>query len=188
MWIDQRAGFALADKEPAKIDEVTCEVFEIATGKVRAKITGANTVAGGADPSCEQLSPAAHLVSIGNTRGMFWKNWQNKTTACKGQVAPDDSTCVEDDVTPFMFQPPDGPAADLDLYWSKAVVNGTRKKVATIPRGLNRDGNTRKWWSVEYCSPSVAVIDDPKGLRTTIDATTGSVKSSRKSDGSPLCH
>lgn len=118
---------------------------------------------------------------------MFWKNWQNKTTACRGVVAPDDSTCVEDDVTPFMFQGTGGPPANLDLHWSKAVVNGAQKKVATIPRGLNRDGNTRKWWSVEYCSPTVAVIDDTKGQRTTIDATIGSVKSSRKSDGSPLC-
>ena len=182
-----RAGFALAAKEPADFNDVACEVIEVATTKVVAKITGENTNAGGANPSCEQLSPGGHFVSIGNGRGMFWKNWKNKTTACRGVVAPDDSSCMEDDVTPFMFAGAGGPAADLDLHWSKPIVNGPVKKAVTIPRGLNRDGNTRKWWSVEYCSPSVVVVDDTKGQRTTIDATNGNVKSTKKSDGSPLC-
>lgn len=166
---------------------VVCEVVEIATKKVVAKITGENTNAGGADPTCAQLSPAAHLVSIGNGRGMFWKNWKNQTTACAGVVAPDDSTCVEDDVSPFFFAGTGGPAENLDLRWSRAVPNGASKKIVTIPRGLNRDGKTPKWWTVQYCSVDVAVVDDTKGQRTTIDAAKGVVKSSKKSDKSPPC-
>ena len=185
-WIDVQGEFALAgEKEPS--EQGICEIFNTKSKAVVAKLTSASTVAGGATPSCLKLSPSAQLVQYGNGRGSVWKNRANQVTACTGLVSPDDATCVDDDVTQFMFQGKEGPAVDLDLYWSQAVVNGSRKKVATIPRGLNRDGGDSRWWTVTFCSPQKAIIDIQKGARVEIDAKSGAVKSTKASDGSRLC-
>jgi hypothetical protein len=181
-----QGDFALAgEKEPS--EQGICEIFNTKSRTVVAKLTSADTVAGGATPSCLKLSPSAELVQYGNGRGSVWKNRADHVTACTGVVSPDDATCVDDDVTPFMFQGKEGPPVDLDLYWSQAVMNGTRKKVATIPRGLNRDGGDPPWWTVTFCSPQKAIVDIQKGMRVEIDVTNGTVKSTRKSDGSQVC-
>ncbi len=145
------------------------------------------SVAGGADPSCAQLSPAATLVQIGNGRGMVWKNWANEITQCLGNVvAPDDSSCIEDDKSPFYFQDKNGPAANLDVMLS--TPKSAPKKVATIPRGLNRDGNSTKWWTTQYCSPQKAVVDINKGgALIVIDAKNGTAHTMKRLPNQPVC-
>ena len=133
-------------------------------------------MAGGATPGCFRISPAGHLVEYGNGRAHVWKDWSDAITACRGIVAPDDSSCIEDDVSPFMYTGKDGERADLELSWSKPVPNGPSKKVATISRGRNRDGGDPKWWTVTYCSPNKAIVDVTNGPRIAIDARTGDAK------------
>ncbi|HEX7666126.1 MAG TPA: hypothetical protein VF407_16475 [Polyangiaceae bacterium] len=188
-WVQASGDYVLASEGPSGSDGSppgACQVWQISTKSKVAALTGKDVAAGGADPTCSALSPTGHFVLYGNGRRSVWKNWKDQATTCSGVMAPDDSSCVDDDTTPFAFQEKNGAAANLDLYWSKPVPNGPHKKVATIPRGLNRSGPDDKWWTVQYCSPDKAVVDIKNGARITIDAKTGTSKSA-KSDGSPLC-
>ncbi len=185
-WLQASADYVLAAREGAASGDGKCEVWQISTQKKVAELTGNDVAAGGANVVCTALSPAGRFVLYGNGRRSAWKNWKDQTTTCSGVMAPDDSSCIDDDTTPFAFQPKSGPAANLDLFWSKPVPKGPHKKVATIPRGLNRSGPGDKWWTVRYCSPDKAVIDITNGARITVDAKTGAAKTS-KSDGSAIC-
>ena len=183
VWIERQGNFALAgEKDPSESGR--CEVWNVQTKQRTAQLTSHNTVAGGATPGCVALSPAGQLVQYGNGRRLVWKNLSDQVTACVGVVAPDDATCVEDDVTPFSLAGKAGDAANLDLHWSRAVVNGATKKVTTIKRGLNRDGGDPKWWTVQYCSPEKAVIDITGGDRIVVDARTGAAKAVKRT-GAP---
>ena len=157
------------------------DVWNSKTNQRVATVTTRDTVAGGADPTCMTLSPGGHLVQCGNGRGLVWKNWSDQIVACAGVVAPDDASCIEDDKSPFYFQGKTGPAANLDLEWSLATVGGAHTKVATIPRGLNRDGGDPKWWTVQFCSAEKGVIDDSKNhLRFIVDTRTGKTQVQKK--------
>lgn len=188
-WLQASADYVLAARSGDAGDaggDGKCEVWQISTQKKVADLTGNDVAAGGANVVCTALSPAGKFVLYGNGRRSAWKNWKDQTTMCSGVMAPDDSSCIDDDTTPFAFQEKDGPAANLDLFWSKPVPKGPHKKVATIPRGLNRNGPDDKWWTVRYCSPDKAVIDITNGARITVDAKTGASKTAQ-SDGSPIC-
>ncbi len=182
-WVDKKGDFRLAAK---KDTPGVCEVWNLATQKKVADVDGMGSVAGGADPSCTQLSPAATLVHVGNGRGMVWKDWSNQITQCLGDVvAPDDSSCIEDDRSPFYFSDKNGPPANLDVMLSTPKT--APKKVTTIPRGLNRDGNSTKWWTTRYCSPDKAVVDITNGALIVIDTRTGSAHSVKRVPNQPVC-
>ena len=184
-WVDKKGDFRLATKKDSQ--DGICEVWNIATQKKVAELDAMGSVGGGADPTCTQLSPAATLVHYGNGRGMVWKNWSNKITACVGDViAPDDSSCIEDDKSPFYFAGKTGPAVNLDVMWSTPA--GPPKKVTTIPRGLNRDGGDTKWWTTQYCSPDKAVIDLNKGASLiVIDTRKGIAHTEKHAPNQPVC-
>ncbi len=184
-WVDKKGDFRLATKKDSQ--DGVCEVWNLATQKKVAQVDGMGSVAGGADPVCAELSPMATLVHIGNGRGMVWKNWSNQITWCVGDVvAPDDSSCIEDDKSPFYFVGKTGPAVDLDVTWS--TLKGTSKKVATIPRGLNRDGGDPKWWTTQYCSPEKAVIDVNKGATfIVVDTRMGTAHKTKHTPNQPVC-
>ena len=176
-WIEARGDYALAG-EKVPTPSGRCEVWNTKTRTKVAELTSADTAAGGTDVECTHLSPAGQLVEYENSRGTYWKTWSNELTACHGVVSPDDTTCVEDDETPFLYVGKDGNAADLDLAWSRATPGGEQKKVATVPRGLNRNAGDPRWWTVNYCSVQKAVIDIAAGHagsgRIIVDARTGS--------------
>jgi hypothetical protein len=184
-WVDKKGDFRLATKKDSQ--DGVCEVWNLATQKKVAQVDGMGSVAGGADPVCAALSPMATLVHIGNGRGMVWKNWSNQITSCVGDVvAPDDSSCIEDDKSPFYFAGKTGPAVDLDVTWS--TPKGASKTVATIPRGLNRDGGDSKWWTTQYCSPEKAVIDINKGATfIVVDTRTGTAHKTKRVPNQPAC-
>lgn len=168
-WVDKKGDFRLAAK---KDEPGACEIWNLATQKKVGQVDGIGSVGGGADPACAQLSPAATLVQIGNGRGMVWKNWSNQITQCLGNVvAPDDSSCIEDDRSQFYFQEKNGPAANLDVMLS--TPKSAPKKVTTIPRGLNRDGNSTKWWTTRYCDATRALIDIKGGALIVVDPIKG---------------
>ena len=129
----------------------------------------------------------ATLVEWGNGRNTVWKNLQNQTTACRGVVAPDDASCVEDDVSPMMFAGHDGKGDDLELSWTRPIVDGPARVVVTIPDGLDRDSADQRWWTVRYCSAATAEIDVRGGLRVVIDAATGDAKVIHVAVDAPPC-
>ncbi len=185
-WIDRKGDFALA-AEGDTSERGECQVWNAVTQKLVAKVTSAGSVAGGATPGCFQLSPKATLVEYGNGRSRVWKNLRDEVTACVGVVAPDDSSCIEEDTSPFALAGHDGDRADLDLYFSRPTPNGARVKVASIPRGLNRDGGEARWWSVVYCSPLRAVIDVRGGARFVVDTKTGHATHTTHREGEAAC-
>jgi hypothetical protein len=184
-WVDKKGEFRLATKKDSQ--DGICEVWNLTTQKKVAELDAMGSVSGGADPTCTQLSPAATLVHYGNGRGMVWKDWSNKITSCMGDVvAPDDSSCIEDDKSPFYFAGKTGPAVNLDVTWS--TPGGPPKKVTTIPRGLNRDGGDPKWWTTQYCSPEKAVIDLNKGASfIVIDTKKGVAHTEKHTPKQPVC-
>lgn len=202
-WIDRKGDFALAATDEEALQQkddyvaMTCDVWNLKTHQQVGHTEGDNVSAGGADPVCDVLSPMGTMVEWGNGRNTVWKTWKNEVTDCRGVVAPDDSSCIEDDVTQMMWAGGDGQGDDLELSWAKPVVSpeegpGTAKVVYKVPNGLDRGGGDeaadKAWWTVRYCSNTTAVIDDPKaGKRVIVDATTGAAKVVTPAPGSPLC-
>lgn len=180
-WIDRQGDFSLAGSPTTA--PTGDENFEVWNTKLRrrvAVVTAKNVSAGGASPYCNRLSPAGTLVQCGNGRRMAWKDWNDRVTQCPdfSIVAPDDSSCIGVDASPMTLVGDNDAAAALPLAWSrplpvdvKAPEKAVATTVATIARGRNRaPGRFERWWTVQYCSPSRAVIDVNGGDRIIIDA------------------
>lgn len=186
-WRDHHGDRALAAPVDDAISEPTCEVWDVVRVARLAITTGADVSAGGAEPTCARLSPRGTLVEWGNGRNTVWKDLRDRTTACRGEVAPDDASCVEVDVSPFMLDGADQRGDDLELRWSRPTPDGPTRVVAVIPDGLDRDGPGERWWTVRYCSAATAIIDIRGGTRVVIDATTGDARTIQVAPGAPPC-
>jgi hypothetical protein len=186
-WVDRQGDLALA-RGTTEEERQTCEVWNIRTHRRIAELTGEGVSAGGSTPDCIKLSPRGTLVEWANSRRRVWKNLANQVTSCRGVVAPDDASCIEDDVSPFMFNGKDGEPADLQLSWTKPAVDAMATVVATIPRGLNRNSPSERWWTVKYCSADKAVIDIRGGDRIVVDANTGAATVTHPRAGEPACN
>ncbi|HVV86155.1 MAG TPA: hypothetical protein VHE35_24025 [Kofleriaceae bacterium] len=197
-WRDRKGDRALAAQVDGETGDVggTCEVWDLRRHQRLGVTDGADVSAGGADPACDALSPRGTLVEWGNGRNTVWKDLQNRVTACRGVVAPDDASCIEEDVTPFMLAGRDGHGDDLELHWSRpdaaeaadaGNAGGAEKVVVTIPDGLDRDSPDERWWHVRYCSAGTAVIDLRDGQRVVVDAATGDTRAVHVAPGAPPC-
>jgi hypothetical protein len=196
-WRDRKGDIALAagaSDEPDESGYYTCEVWNVKTRKRLARLTGQEVAAGGAEPDCIQLSPGGTLVEWGNGRRNVWKNLQDHATNCSyAVVAPDDSSCIEDDTSPFTWLDKSDAPQDLELTWSHPIAvegkTSSTKVVAKIPGGYNRVGGDSRdrWWTVKYCSPQKAVIDIKGGTRVVVDTTNGTSTTLHVKAGEPAC-
>jgi hypothetical protein len=187
-WRDRKGDVALAagTDESGADGYYICEVWNVKTRTKIARLTGREVAAGGAEPDCIRLSPRGTLVEWGNGRNTVWKNLQDHATSCSyAVVAPDDSSCIQEDVTPFMWLDKNEPPEELELHWSR--LESPERVVARIPGGLNRVGEKDRWWTVKYCSPQKAVIDIRGGTRVVVDATTGNATTLHVKAGEPAC-